>query len=135
MTVFYAVLDPATGTLHYGNAGHNPPYHLQRDKGIVHPLIRTGIPVGMFEDSTWKTGTVQLAPGDVLLLYTDGVTDAQEGQGAFFGVERLLATVQSNFGRSALEIQEAILSDIHQFSGGVPQFDDITLVVLVREVA
>jgi serine phosphatase RsbU (regulator of sigma subunit) len=133
VTVFYAVLDPATGTLHYGNAGHNPPYHLQHD-GAVHPLTRTGIPVGIFEDATWEAGTVQLAPGDVLVLYTDGVTDAQDGQEAFFGVDRLLATMQSKSGRSAQEIKEVILTAIHQFSGGVPRFDDITLVVLVREV-
>ena len=135
VTVFYAVLDPATGTMRYANAGHNPPYHCQREVGTMRPLARTGIPVGMFEDSTWKATTVQLAPGDVLLLYTDGITDAQDRQGAFFGVDRLLTTVQSNLGRSAQKIQEAILSDIYQFSGGVPQFDDITLMVLVREVA
>jgi serine phosphatase RsbU (regulator of sigma subunit)/class 3 adenylate cyclase len=133
VTVFYAVLDPATGTLIYSNAGHNPPYHFQHDGGAVHPLTRTGIPVGILEDSTWATGTVQVSPGDVLVLYTDGVTDAQDGQGAFFSSEQLLATVQLNLRRSAQEIQEAILKAIHQFSGGVPQFDDITLVVLGRK--
>jgi serine phosphatase RsbU (regulator of sigma subunit) len=135
VTVFYAVLDPATGTLLYSNAGHNPPYYFQRDRGIVRPLTRTGIPVGIFEDSTWAMGTVQISPGDVLVLYTDGVTDAQDGQGAFFSSEQLLATVQSNLRRPAQEIQEAILTAIHQFAGGVPQFDDITLVVLAREAA
>jgi serine phosphatase RsbU (regulator of sigma subunit) len=135
VTVFYAVLDPATGTLLYSNAGHNPPYHFQCDGGIVQPLTRTGIPVGILEDSTWGMETVQLSPGDVLLLYTDGVTDAQDGQGAFFSSEKLLATVQINLRRSTEEIQDAILTAIHQFAGGVPQFDDITLVVLGRNAA
>jgi serine phosphatase RsbU (regulator of sigma subunit) len=133
VTVFYAVLDPEAGTLSYSNAGHNPPYHLQGDQDAASLLTRTGIPVGIFDDSAWATRTIQLTPGDVLLLYTDGVTDAQDVQGTFFGTERLLATVQSNLGRSAQEIQEAILTAVHQFAGGVPQFDDITLVVLVRE--
>jgi sigma-B regulation protein RsbU (phosphoserine phosphatase) len=70
-----------------------------------------------------------------LVLYTDGVTDAQDGQGAFFSSEQLLATIRFNLGRPAQEIQEAILTAIHQFAGGVPQFDDITLVVLGREAA
>jgi serine phosphatase RsbU (regulator of sigma subunit)/class 3 adenylate cyclase len=135
VTVFYAVLDPATGTLLYSNAGHNPPYHFQQERGTVRPLTRTGMPVGIFEDSTWAMGTVQISPGDVLVLYTDGVTDAQDGQGAFFSSKQLLATVQSNLRRPAQEIQEAILTTIHQFAGGVPQFDDITLVVLAREAA
>ena len=135
VTVFYAVLDPATGTLLYSNAGHNPPYHLQGDGGTVRPLTRTGMPVGILEDSTWAMGSVQLSPGDVLVLYTDGVTEAQDGQGAFFGSEQLLATIQFNLNRSAQDIQKAILTAIHQFAGGAPQFDDITLVVLGRVAA
>ena len=71
----------------------------------------------------------------MLLLYTDGVIDAQNNEDAFFGAERLLATVQANFDRSAQEIQEAILAAMHQFSRGVPQFDDIALIVLRRLAA
>ena len=98
-------------------------------------LTRTGIPVGIFEDSTWAMGTVQLAPGDVLVLYTDGVTDALDEHDTFFSEERLLATIKSNLGRSAQDIQKAVFTAIHQFAAGVPQFDDITMVVLVRESA
>ena len=135
VTVFYAVLDPDTGTLLYSNAGHNPPYHFQSDGGAVRPLTRTGIPVGILEDSTWAMGTVQLSPGDALVLYTDGVTDAQDAYGGFFSSEQLLATVQANLGRPAEEIQEAILTAIHEFAGGAPQFDDVTLIVLGRKEA
>jgi sigma-B regulation protein RsbU (phosphoserine phosphatase) len=91
--------------------------------------------VGIVDDFAWDRRTTQLATGDVLIFYTDGVTEAQDGQGASFGSQRLLATVQSHLGRSAQEIQAAVLSAVHQFAGGVPQFDDITLIVLVREPA
>ena len=134
VTVFYAVLDPRTGMLTYGNAGHNPPYHFQHDSGAVHPLTQTGIPVGILEGSTWQRGTVPLAPGDVIVLYTDGVTDAQDRQELFFGQERLLACVQLNLSQPAQEIKEALLASIHEFAGGAPRFDDVALIVLRREV-
>jgi serine phosphatase RsbU (regulator of sigma subunit) len=166
VTVFYGVLDPLSGTLLYSSAGHNPPYHFlgsidplkstAAGSSAVQPLARTGIPVGILTDTTWEMKTVQLTAGDVLVLYTDGVIDAQDGQGAFFGSERLLSIVSSASAGSAVtsgseaaeshidgqparasaqEIQEAILTAIHQFSGGVPQFDDIALVVLRRTPA
>jgi sigma-B regulation protein RsbU (phosphoserine phosphatase) len=132
VTVFYAVLDPAAGTLLYSNAGHNPPYHFSGDT-LPQQLTKTGIPVGILEDSAWESRSLQLVPGDRLVLYTDGVTEAQDSQRAFFGTERLLSTIQSNLERPAQEIQETILTAIHQFVGGVPQFDDIALVVLGRQ--
>ena len=135
VTIFYAVLDPLAGTLIYSNAGHNPPYLFQGSGADVHPLSLTGIPVGILEDTKWTRGTVQLAPDDLLLLYTDGVIDAQDSHGAFFGAEPLLATVQANLGRPTQELQEAILAAIHQFAGGVPQFDDIALILLRRLAA
>ena len=135
VTVFYAVLDPRTGTLTYANAGHNPPYYFNRTSGAVNPLMRTGLPVGILEDSAWETGTVQLSPGDVLLLYTDGVTDAQNREEAFFGQERLLACVQRNLSQSAQEIEDAVLAAVHEFAGSAPQFDDVALIVLRREVS
>jgi len=67
-----------------------------------------------------------------LILYTDGVVDAQNPQEAFFGKERLLACAHSNLGRSAQQIQYSIIEDINEFSAGAPQADDITLVVIVR---
>jgi sigma-B regulation protein RsbU (phosphoserine phosphatase) len=133
VTVFYAILDPTTGTLLFSNAGHNPPYHFQPDVAAINTFTKPGIPVGMFEDSIWEMGAINLAPNDVLVLYTDGVTDAQNDQDEFFDTNRLVSTINSNLGRSAEMIQEAILQEIHQYVGGVPQFDDITLVVLVRE--
>jgi PAS domain S-box-containing protein len=133
VTVFYGILDLATGTLMYCNAGHNPPYLLSGQNGdTVHALRRTGIALGVFENMTWKQESVQLAIGDVLLLYTDGITEAQDPQGLFFGDTRWLETVQDNRGRSAQEIQDALIEEVHEFVGDVPQFDDIALMVVVR---
>ena len=133
VAVFYGILDPATGTLTYCNAGHVPPYLLStQSDDAVQTLRRTGPPLGILEDVTWEQGVVQLAPGDVLVLYTDGITDAEDGKGTFFGQERLLGSVQANLGRSAQEMQDALMAEVHEFVGDAPQFDDIALMVLVR---
>ena len=134
ITAFYSVLDPADGGLVYCNAGHNPPIllHLQ---GVpdVETLTRTGLPLGIVEDAAWDQGIRQLLPGQILVLYTDGVTDAQNEQGEFFGYERLLASVKSSAAGAAQLIHDAIRQDIQKFVGSAPQFDDITLIVLVRD--
>jgi serine phosphatase RsbU (regulator of sigma subunit) len=146
VTVFYGILDPATGTLTYCNAGHNPPYPLSTQDGdSVQSLRRTGMALGVVEDVVWKQKAVQIAPGDVLVLYTDGVPDAQNAQGVFFGEERLLEVIRADMGMqanqnlptgqgfSAQRLQKTLKTEIQGFMNGAPQFDDITLMVLVRE--
>lgn len=134
VTVFYGILDPASGMLTYCNSGHNPPYLLSAQSGgAVQPLSNTGLPLGVFEDATWTYGTAQFGPGDVLLLYTDGITEAQDQQGVFFGDERLLESMQAKRGRSAQDIQDALMAEVREFVGESPQSDDITLMVVVRE--
>jgi sigma-B regulation protein RsbU (phosphoserine phosphatase) len=133
VAVFYGILDPATGTLAYCNAGHVPPYLLStQSDDAIQTLRRTGPPLGILEDVTWEQGAVQLALGDILVLYTDGITDAEDEKGTFFGQERLLGSVQANLGRSAQEMQDALMAEVHEFVGDTPQFDDIALMVLVR---
>ena len=133
VTVFYGVLDPATGTLTYCNAGHNPPYFISAQSGnAVQELHRTGIPLGILDGASWTKGSVDLAPGDVLVLYTDGVTEAQNAQEAFFDEERLLEVVQTNLGNSAQSMQDALMAQVTTFVGNAPQSDDITLMVVVR---
>jgi sigma-B regulation protein RsbU (phosphoserine phosphatase) len=133
VAVFYGILDPATGTLAYCNAGHVPPYLLStQSDDAIQTLRRTGPPLGILEDVTWEQGVVQLALGDILVLYTDGITDAEDEKGTFFGQERLLGSVQANLGRSAQEMQDALMAEVHEFVGDTPQFDDIALMVLVR---
>ena len=146
VTVFYGILDPITGTLTYCNAGHNPPYLLSTEDGdSVQSLHRTGMALGVVEDVVWEQKSVQITPGDVLVLYTDGVTDAQNAQGVFFCEERLLEIVRACVGTQAKQnlltgqgfsaqgVQETIKTRVQGFMSDAPQFDDITLMVVVRE--
>jgi len=134
VTVFYGVLDPSTGELTYSNAGHNPPYLLSaRDGNTVQELDRTGVPLGILDGVTWDRRIVHLEPGDVLLLYTDGITEAQNEQEEFFDEDRLRAFVRASLGRSAQDIQDGIIAEVDAFVGDVPQSDDITLMVVARD--
>lgn len=136
VTLFYGILDPDTGVLTYCNAGHCPPLLLSaRSDGPTQRLVRTGMPLGILEEETWDRGYAQLLPGDVLVLYSDGISEAQNEQMEPFGEERLLASVQAHSGTTALEIRDALLADVHQFRGKAPQSDDITLAVVVREAS
>ena len=91
------------------------------------------MPLGIFEDATWGLGAAQLAAGDVLVLYTDGITEAQDQQDVFFGEDRLLEIAQSRLGHSAQDIHEGLISKVRDFVGDAPQYDDITLMVVARE--
>jgi sigma-B regulation protein RsbU (phosphoserine phosphatase) len=133
VTVFYGVLDPATGSLTYCNAGHNPPYLLSAENGgAVQALSLTGMALGVLEEAEWEEAAAQMAEGDVLALYSDGITDAQNAQEALFGAERLQAVLQANRQRSAQEVQDALLAEVRAFVGDAPQFDDMTLMIVVR---
>ena len=134
VTAFYGVLDLKTGLLTYANAGHNPPYLFKAD-GVrrEQALRRTGIPIGIEEGMTWSQKTIQLEPGDSLILYTDGIPDAQNSEGKFFTEKSLVNIAKENNGRSAEDIQKAILDNVYGFIGDAPQFDDITLIVLGRD--
>jgi sigma-B regulation protein RsbU (phosphoserine phosphatase) len=135
VTAFYGILDPATGTLTYCNAGHPPPLLFGREPGkVAQPLTRTGMALGIVETEDWEQATARLAPGDVLVLYSDGVTDAENGQEAAFTQQRLQACVRANLERSAQEIQGALLGEIKEFVGQAIQFDDVTLMVVVRDL-
>jgi serine phosphatase RsbU (regulator of sigma subunit) len=134
VTVFYGVLDPATGAFRYCNAGHNPPYFIKlQTGGLLQKLPRTGMPLGIAEDATWERATIQFDPGDRLVLYTDGITDAENSHGEFFGVKRFENVVRSSASRSAEETSQAIIANVEEFAGGAKQFDDITLVVVKRD--
>lgn len=135
VTVFYAILDPATGELTYSNAGHHPPLVLgSADGDGIQMLHRTGMALGVLQEAVWERRTVQLRRGDTLVLYTDGVTDAQNAAGEFFEQDRLLAAVQASLGQTAARIQETVVTQVAEFVGDAPQLDDIALVVAVRSV-
>jgi sigma-B regulation protein RsbU (phosphoserine phosphatase) len=134
VSVFYGILDPGTGQLTYCNAGHLPPYLLAAENGRpAQPLSPTGMVLGVEQDESWGQASVELQPGDVLVLYTDGITDALDEGGAFFDEDRLLDAVRASWGRQAQEIKAAVLEAVRQFTGGAPQLDDIALMVLVRD--
>ena len=130
VTVFYAVLDTANGTMTYANGGHNPAFLLAGNGRDPQSLSKTGIPLGMFEGMAWQQQTVAVAPGDRLVLYSDGVTEAQDAEGNEFGEKRLLAALQ---GESAEGMVTAVLTAIHDFVGDAPQFDDVTLVIAAKQ--
>jgi sigma-B regulation protein RsbU (phosphoserine phosphatase) len=131
VTVFFAVLDPTTGLVRYANAGHNPPYLL--GKSGIQTLNNTGMPLGIDEDNDWTQDEIVISPGEVLFLYTDGVTDAQNNAGEFIDRKIILNTVQMNIGKSVYELQQSVLDRVHRFVGDAPRFDDLTLVLLGRE--
>lgn len=129
VTLFYGIFNARTHNLTYVNAGHNPPL-LFRGLKQYEELRGTGMALGVLEDSRFEEKTVQLNPGDMLLIYTDGVTEAINAQDEQYGIERLMAAVQSMPGRSATEVLDTIIDQVNQFSGQAPQYDDITLMVL-----
>ncbi len=131
VTVFFAVLDPATGFVRYANAGHNPPFLFGR-KGIK-TLNNTGMPLGIDEENNWTQDEVVISPGEILLLYTDGVTDAQNSAGEFIDRKIILTIAQKNIGKTVYDIQQGILDKVHHFVGDAPRFDDLTLVILGRQ--
>ena len=134
VTLFYGVLDTKTNEMHYCNAGHNPPYLFSADKKLpVQSLDRTGMPLGMLEGNSWKVGSIQFQPGDLLVMYTDGVTEAENTSHEFFGTDRLTTVVRENFGMKAQEIHERIIQGLCEFTGSLSQCDDITLMVLARD--
>ncbi len=135
VTVFYGILDPATGRLTYSNAGHPPPYLFSAQRiDKARPLSRTGMALGVTSTETWEQADAQLGPGDVLVLYSDGVTDAENTEGEPFGHERLKASVTANPECSALELQDAVLTGVREFARGTVQFDDVTLMIVTRDL-
>ena len=134
VTLFYGVIDLGSGVMTYANAGHNPAYLLRASNGGGHETLKhTGIPLGMFEEMEWKQEEVEILPGDLLMVYSDGVPEAQDKEGVEFHDDRLLATGWANIGRPAGEVGSAIVEAVSEFVGDAPQFDDITLVVVVRD--
>ena len=127
-TVFYCLLD-RSGRLDYVNAAHCPPI-VVRPGGETAELEATGVPVGLLEGSTYQLAGRQLSSGEKVVIYTDGVTEAQDAHGAFFGRKRLFDLVRSHAGTSSAELHDAIQGAVRDFTEGAPQSDDITLVVL-----
>lgn len=132
VTLFYAELDPLTGALAFINAGHNPPL-IVHSAGTVENLSSGGLPLGILPDSPYREGRTLLQPGDVLVIYSDGVSEAVNPQGEEFGAQRLHSVVGLNIERSASGIRDRIESALTKFAQGTPAADDITLVIVKRQ--
>jgi serine phosphatase RsbU (regulator of sigma subunit) len=131
VTFFYAVLDPGTRKLRVVNAGHNPPLVIRAD-GRRESLGQNGPPLGMFEGSAYTEADLELGAGEILICYSDGISEAESPKGEAFGVERLSAMVESHRALPPVEIVQHVNAELNDHCRGTSQQDDITLVVLKR---
>jgi sigma-B regulation protein RsbU (phosphoserine phosphatase) len=127
-TLFYGVVDETTRTLHYINAGHNPPMVIRPDGSIIW-LTTGGAPVGMFPDAIYEEGSVQLGSGDLILAYTDGVIESLSPSHCEWGTEGLRVAAAESEAGSAGEMVEAIMQSMDRFSDS-RQTDDATVAVI-----
>ena len=131
VTLFYGVLNTRTGELEFGNAGHNPAYVISLDGTVRALKEKSGPMLGVWEGAAYQTLTDQIAPGDRIVLYTDGVTEAIDKNGEFFSEERLERFLAEN---ASTKTPEQLVVDLHAavqaFSRGVPQADDVTVLSL-----
>lgn len=130
VTVFLARYDPINRTLMYVNSGHNPPAVFRRSSAGIDWLTRTAPAIGLAEEYFPRTETVKLSSGDVLLLYTDGITEALNIDMEQFGAERLAQFIQNAADLTAADMLQVIRQSISAYSGDVPLADDLTLVAL-----
>jgi len=130
ITMFYGLLDVDRKTLQYVNAGHNPPV-LTREDGVQVRLEQGGLIVGAFEESVYDQGEIDLRPGDRLVLFTDGLSEAVDGNGEEFGEERLAEAARSNRQLSAEALHRGLLDRVTDFCGGEFEDDATVLVVAV----
>jgi sigma-B regulation protein RsbU (phosphoserine phosphatase) len=133
VTVFYGVMDLETGHIDYTNAGHNQPYVLHPDGSVEALPTQGNMALGAFEGLEYKSGELTLAPGDMLVTYTDGVTEAENESHEQFGEEALAALLPNYVTASAAGMVEGIRSQVQNFVGGAPQSDDITVLVIKRK--
>jgi phosphoserine phosphatase RsbU/P len=129
ITFFYALLDTGRRTLTYCNAGHNPPLWI-RKSGEIRQLEKGGLILGMMANVPFETDTITVESGDRLLLYTDGISEAVDSNGAEFGMERIEQTAIQNTDASAQDLVDRLITGVESFRGEAYQNDDMTLVVV-----
>jgi len=130
VTLMYGVLEP-DGRLTYCNAGHNPPLIIPASSGAAVRRLEVGGPiVGLFEAATFQEETVTLSPGDLLLVFSDGVSEALSADGEEYGEDRIITTAKAQPGATPAELLQALFADVRVFTKGAAQSDDITAMVL-----
>ena len=120
----------STGEVEVCNAGHHPPLLIQRN--TIEKIEATGLPLGMFCDERFSVSKLRLAPGDILLLYTDGLSEAQNESGAEYGTERLCRIVREHSSLPPEELIRVCVRDLEAFRSGVPRPDDVTVMAIKR---
>lgn len=135
ITFFHGIYHPDEGKIDYVNAGHNPPCVVRAD-GELERLEAGGLLLGVMSSATYERGIIQLAPGDLFVSFTDGVTEAMNPEEEEYGEERLIACLREHRHQSAQEVLEAVHADVQDFAGR-PEFmsDDLTMIVLKRAAA
>jgi phosphoserine phosphatase RsbU/P len=128
-TAFLAEFDPASRTLTYTNAGHNPPL-IRRNSGEIEHLDRGGMPLGIDPDATYDSGQATLQPGDWLIIFTDGLVEALNAREEEYGEQRLLNVLQAGATATPDELLRRIMSDLDVYVGATPQHDDITCMLV-----
>lgn len=129
ITFFFCALDETVNSLSFCNAGHNPPILFHGD-GSCQRLEEGGLPLGIREGAAYPCGTVPVRPGDTLLLYTDGITEAANSRGEEYGERRLQHVVADRVGERPEQLANAVMSSVMQFVGNSRYRDDLTLVIV-----
>lgn len=128
LTCFFGLLEPPSGTLRYVSAGHNPAL-LRRSSGAVEQIKATGVPIGMFPNASWREESVVMERGDLLCVYSDGITESLDAAEEEFGLERLSRLLTSE---PPAKICDSVFDAVSAFAGETPQYDDQTLLLLRR---
>lgn len=130
VTLFYAVLDPKKRRLQYVNAGHNPPFVVKKSSGDVILLRASGIAMGVIDDVSLEEKEIELDSNDIVVFYTDGITEAINSAGEQFGEKRLIETINRNADLPVKDLVGRVKDEVFTFAQDQPQFDDFTLVIL-----
>lgn len=130
VTLFYAVLTPEKKLLHYINAGHNPPFVVKEDSGDVILLRASGIAMGVIDDVLLEEKVIELGSNDIVVFYTDGITEAINRKSEQFGEKRLIETINRYAALPPKDLISRVKDEVFAFAQDQPQFDDFTLVIL-----
>lgn len=132
ITLFYGVLDPWTGVLRYVNAGHNPPLLMSNGGEQIRELEGGTLPIGIVQELPLAVETILIGPGESLIGFSDGITEAMDPAGEVYGDTRLVATLHANAALEATALVDAIVQDVEQYAASAPQADDMTLLIFRR---
>jgi serine phosphatase RsbU (regulator of sigma subunit) len=131
-TAFLAEYDAARRTFHYINAGHNNPI-LRRASGLIERLDVGGLPLGILPDAKYESASVTLAPGDWLIIFTDGLVEAENARQEEYGEARLLSAISAATATTPNEMLQRLMAELDLFVGQTPQHDDVTCLLVKAE--